>query len=94
MYLLSSPLRKRAWAGDLGSRMYERAPKANVNDPSRMKIHAQPCWLPMPFICMIPNARRPENAPEIDAAEKKAEILRWKREREYCPFHMIRPRED
>jgi len=40
-----------------------------------MKIHAQPGFLPIPFICTIPYARIPENAPERDAAEKKADIL-------------------
>jgi len=40
-----------------------------------MKIQLQPGLPPIPSILMIPNASKPENAPDKEAAEKKADIL-------------------
>ena len=74
-YSFSSWLKKRAWAGERGNRKNEAAPKTTVNRPSRINIHAQPGLPPTLFMLMMPNARRPEKAPEIDAAEKNADIL-------------------
>ena len=74
-YRFSSSVKKRACAGELGRRIYEKRPKTNVKRPSRIKIHAQPGRFPTPSMLIIPNASKPEKAPEIEAAEKKAEIL-------------------
>jgi hypothetical protein len=51
-------------------------PKTKVKRPSRMNIHAQPDFLPIPSIFTIPKASRPENAPDKDAAEKKIDMLK------------------
>lgn len=40
-----------------------------------MKIQAQPCFPAVPSIPEIAAARRPENAPAKEDAEKKIEIL-------------------
>lgn len=41
-YSFSCLLRKRAWTGDRGKRIYDMIPNRKVNNPSSMKIHAQP----------------------------------------------------
>lgn len=53
----------------------EKTPKTTVNRPSKIKIQAHPGLLPTPSMLMIPKASKPEKAPEIEAAEKKAETL-------------------
>ena len=74
-YAFSFSLKKRACAGERGRMKKEARPNTTVKRPSRMKIHAQPGLDPIPFILIMPYARIPENAPDSDAVEKKAEIL-------------------
>lgn len=75
-YVFSFSLKKRVCDGDRGRRKYEEAPNKTVKRPSRIKIHAHPGRLPIPSMLIIPKARRPENAPDIEVAEKKADILK------------------
>lgn len=56
-------------AGVSGMMKKQAAPIRTVTMPSSKKIHAQPGRPPIPSIFAIPNARRPENAPERAEAQ-------------------------
>jgi hypothetical protein len=71
----SLSFKKRACAGERGKRKNDATPNTTVKRPSRMKIQAQPGRPPIPFILIIPYARRPEKAPDREAVEKKADTL-------------------
>lgn len=59
--------------GDRGSKKKDEIPNKIVMEPSIIKMYAQPGRLPL--IWMIAYARIPENAPDIEAAEKNDETL-------------------
>ena len=67
----STSERKCASSGKSQTIQKEAMPIKTVANPSKMKIHAHPCFPPIPPILPIAAASKPPNDPDTAAAEKK-----------------------